>query len=164
MNFQLWKFQAFWLVNFMSGNEERSGASCWKGLRNIKLFFLGFSFCVRVGGEHQWLRTVETCFLFFASPWLAVFYMIIQGPLSFHLMVPSSLKTSGSSLVSCQQAEDEQVDGGPGGVTWPGARREGPHFTLTPIHPIGQNPPQDHTCHQQVQLPVQGKREMPSSL
>lgn len=54
--------------------------------------------------------------------------MVVQGPLSFHLMAPSSLETSGSSLVSCQQAEDVQADGGPGGVTWPEARREGPHF------------------------------------
>lgn len=54
--------------------------------------------------------------------------MVVQGPLSFHLMAPSSLETSGSSLVSCQQAEDAQADGGPGGVTWPEARREGPHF------------------------------------
>ena len=56
-------------------------------------------------------------------------------------MAPSSLKTSGSSLVTCQQAEGTQVEGGPGGVTWPEARGKDLTLTLTPIHPIGQNPP-----------------------
>ena len=51
-------------------------------------------------------------------------------------MAPSSLKTSGSSLVTCQQAEGTQVEGGPGGVTWPEARREGPYFD-----------PYTHTSH-----------------
>lgn len=79
--------------------------------------------------EHQRLRTLETCFLFFASPWLAVFYTVIQGLLSFHLGWLHRPQTSGSSLLSLvSRQSDAQADGGPGGVTWPEARREGPHF------------------------------------
>lgn len=66
-----------------------------------------------------------------------------------------------SSLVSCQQAKDAQVDGGTGGAMWPWAGSGEPHFC--PYTHTSQDP-QDHTHHQQVQLCIQEKREMPTSL
>lgn len=76
------------------------------------------------------------------------------------------LETSGSSLVSYQQAEDAQaqmvaLEG------LHGLRLEGkdPTFTLTPIHPTGQNPPSRPTLvTDRSNCLSRGKGEMPSSL
>lgn len=93
------------------------------------------------------VRDSRNLFLTFCTSLAGSLHMVIQEPLSFHLMVPPLLKTSVSSLVSGQQTKEMWVEDGMAGVTWPRAGRGRPP---TDPYPTGRTHPQDYTQHQQV--------------